>query len=134
MAGLKGSNAIVGVGPPLSARGPIRGSVFDRLVSAVKGQLASELRLFPASMSGPKQLEFDGACASRTFLRRAAAPVVTRPPPRPIPFVEVDGNPGLFVAPLPPLALLAAMVQFVMPTKVAVLIPPPIPSPPLAGE
>ena len=50
MAGLSSSNAIVFVGPPLSAREASRGSVWFRLPGVVKLQVPSELILSPPSM------------------------------------------------------------------------------------
>src|SRR5712691_6526788 len=55
MAGLPSRRASVWVGPPLSAREPRRGSVFCRSPGAVKPQVLSLLRLWPAEVMLPMQ-------------------------------------------------------------------------------
>src|SRR5207244_13000445 len=74
MAGLPDNNAIVWVNPPLSSRGPSFGFVLLRLPALVKLQLPSELRLWPASVTAPKQLLL--ALAPMMVLRnKVSAPV-----------------------------------------------------------
>ena len=55
-AGLPRSKPFVGVGPPLSAKGPSKGSVLLRLVGEVNFALASEQRLWPPSTIVPEML------------------------------------------------------------------------------
>ena len=102
MAGLPGSNAMVSVGPPLSASGPIFGSVLFMLPMLVKLPLPSELRLWPPSVTDPEQLP--------PFVARSVLimkpPLM--PPPTPSPLEPPDpGKPG-FEVPLLPLRHLAS--------------------------
>ena len=68
MAGLPRSKARVGVGPPLLASGPRRGLVLVRLPGPGNAQLASDDKLWPPSLSGPKQLPPDGLSAKMLLM------------------------------------------------------------------
>src|ERR1039458_159380 len=83
IAGLPGSNVIVSVGPPLLASGPSMGFMFVRLPVPVKTQLASELRLCPASVIVPDQ--FAGLLLASSVLAKTHPIVLT--PPTAVPLV-----------------------------------------------
>src|SRR5687767_7821686 len=77
MAGLPGSSAWVGLKPPLSASGPISGSVLGRSPDAFRPHDPSVSRLFPRLTIGPEQ--FPPALAMMVLDRLVWAKLVTPP-------------------------------------------------------